>query len=238
MTTTTLRPFFSYYGGKWRDAVKNYPTPKYDTIVEPFAGSCGYSLQYYRSNVIICDADPVISGLWKYLIGVKPSEIMALPFLQDGETVDDLNVIQEAKWLIGFWLNAGSSGPCKVPSSWMRQGLNPKSYWGNDRRNRVASQVEHIRHWKVVDGTYLNCPDTYATWFIDPPYMHAGKHYKHGSSKIDYTNLANWCMSRKGQTIVCENYGADWLPFSSLKNVKTTRKGKLSHEAVWLNNSE
>ena len=34
----TLRPFFSYYGGKWRSAVKHYPAPEFDQIVEPFAG--------------------------------------------------------------------------------------------------------------------------------------------------------------------------------------------------------
>ena len=34
-----LRPFFGYYGGKWRDAVKHYPEPAFETIIEPFAGS-------------------------------------------------------------------------------------------------------------------------------------------------------------------------------------------------------
>ena len=33
---STIRPFFGFYGGKWRDAPKYYPVPEHDTIVEPF----------------------------------------------------------------------------------------------------------------------------------------------------------------------------------------------------------
>ena len=42
---TRLRPFFCYYGGKWRAAPK-YPPPEHDTIVEPFAGAAGYATRY------------------------------------------------------------------------------------------------------------------------------------------------------------------------------------------------
>ena len=31
---STMRPFFGFYGGKWRDAPKYYPAPEHDTIVE------------------------------------------------------------------------------------------------------------------------------------------------------------------------------------------------------------
>jgi len=33
-----LKPFWQYYGGKWR-AAPHYPKPRHDTIVEPFAGA-------------------------------------------------------------------------------------------------------------------------------------------------------------------------------------------------------
>jgi len=39
-----LRPFWRYYGGKFR-AAPRYPTPTHKTIVEPFAGAAGYSLR-------------------------------------------------------------------------------------------------------------------------------------------------------------------------------------------------
>ena len=50
-----LRPFFGYYGGKWRDAVKHYPAPQFDIVMEPFAGSAGYALRYAERNVVLCD---------------------------------------------------------------------------------------------------------------------------------------------------------------------------------------
>jgi len=45
---------FSYYGSKSKLA-QHYPTPKYDTIVEPFAGAAGYSLygDNWKKNVLL-----------------------------------------------------------------------------------------------------------------------------------------------------------------------------------------
>jgi hypothetical protein len=53
-----VRPFFGYYGGKWRDSVKHYPKPQFETIIEPFAGSAGYSLRYASHNVRLYEIDP------------------------------------------------------------------------------------------------------------------------------------------------------------------------------------
>jgi hypothetical protein len=33
---------------------------------------------------------------------------------------------------------------------------------------------------------------------------------------VDYVHLGKWCMERTGQLIVCDNTGADWLPFRPL----------------------
>jgi hypothetical protein len=38
--------------------------------------------------------------------------------------------------------------------------------------------------------------------------------------------------------IVCENEGADWLPFQSLSDVKTTRAGRRSREVVRLKSDQ
>jgi hypothetical protein len=62
-------------------------------------------------------------------------------------------------------------------------------------------------------GSYADLPNAECTWFIDPPYVDAGKNYPCGSKDINYDHLAAWCRSRKGQVIVCENEGATWLPF-------------------------
>jgi site-specific DNA-adenine methylase len=237
MAASKVRPFFGYYGGKWRDAVKNYPRPQLGTIIEPFAGSAGYALRYYDLNIILCEIDPVVFGVWDYLIRVRPAEIRAIPDLDPEGSVDDLNVCPEAKSLVGFWLNRGVSTPRKKPSRWMRSLIRPGSFWGTRVRETIASQVGLIRHWRVYNRSYEQCPvNIEATWFIDPPYQDAGHHYRHGPEAVNYRDLAAWCRSRQGQVIVCENQGAKWLPFSDVAfaAVKTTRRKRTSKEVSWV----
>lgn len=233
-----LRPFFSYYGGKWRDAVKYYPPPEHDHIVEPFAGSAGYALRHFDRRITLCEVDPQIYEVWKYLIRVKHFEVLALPDLADGQTTDDLDIIPpEARWLIGLWLNKGASSPRKSPSKWMRSGIRPGCFWGPRVRSTIACQVERIRHWRILRCDYTESPPIRATWFVDPPYQNAGSHYRFGSSKIDYAALALWCRGLQGQAIVCENDGATWLPFRPLASVKTSRAASRSAEAIWTRSS-
>lgn len=231
-----LKPFFTYYGGKWR-AAPHYPTPKYKAIIEPFAGAAGYSLRYSNHSITLIEKDPVVAALWRYLISVSESEIRSLPLLTDG-SVDDLDVCQEAKYLIGFWLNKGTTAPCKVPSRWMRDGIRPNSFWGEVIRERVASQVQHIRHWKVIETSYQYALNNEATWFIDPPYQGQGKYYKCSSNAIDFSALGQWCRGLEGQVIVCEQDGASWLPFKPFMTIKASpsSRGKGScKEVIWTN---
>ncbi len=230
-----LRPFFGFYGGKWRDALKHYPSPEFDTVVEPFAGSAGYSLRHAHKKVILCEIDPILYEIWRYLIRAKPSEIRAIPDLPPDGSVDDLSICQEARWLVGFWLNRATASPRKSPSRWMRDGIRPGSFWGTRVRETIAAQVGSIRHWRIYHCSYEDCPRAdHATWFIDPPYQVAGQHYRFGADQIDYKHLSSWCRSRPGQAIVCENDGADWLPFRTLADVKTTRAAYRSKEVFWL----
>ena len=237
--TRQLRPFLAYYGGKWRDTPNLYPRPEFATIVEPFAGSAGYSLRYPNLKIVLCELDPILAGVWSYLIHVKSKEIRAIPDIPPGGSVDDLKVCQEAKWLVGFWLNRGITSPRRTPSKWMREEIRPGSFWGERVRETIASQVVTIRHWKIYNCSYIDCPTpNIATWFVDPPYQKAGKYYRLGSDLIDYEALAGWCKSRPGQVIVCENAGAKWLPFRELAEVKTTRAERRSREVYWLSTFE
>lgn len=232
---SVLRPFFSFYGGKWR-AAPYYPAPQHDRIIEPFAGSAGYALRYPDRKVTLVERDPDIAATWRYLLEVSSAEILALPDIQATQTVDDLPVCPEARILIGWWLNKGASGPGKSLSSWMR--AYPKQAWGQRVRERIAGQLEAIRHWTLIVGEYYFAPNLRATWFIDPPYHIAGKHYRFGSKKLDYAHLGEWCKQRQGQVIVCENVGATWLPFRPWRDIKASEAkhgGKVSHEAIWTN---
>jgi hypothetical protein len=228
-----MRPFFSFFGSKFRVA-PHYPKPVYPTIIEPFAGAAGYSLRYPSHQIHLYDADPTICGLWAYLINVTPEEIRRLPLVFSH--IDELNACPEAKALIGFWLNKASVQPAKSPSKWMRdyQLRQPGVYWGERIRERIASQVGSIRHWKIEQASYEHIPDQEATWFIDPPYEIAGEAYKFHN--LDYPALGTWCRSRLGQIVACENEGATWLPFRPFKTVKALegrRGGKRSEEVVW-----
>lgn len=207
-----MQPFFCFYGGKWRIAPR-YPRPCHDTIVEPFAGAAGYATRHAERKVILVEKDPRIAALWAYLIRVSSAEVRAIPLMAPTDTVDDLRVCAEAKDLVGFWLNKGAAQPRKSPSSWMRTGMRPRSYWGAEVRDRIASQVERIRHWRVIEGSYEIAPAIEATWFVDPPYVAAGHHYRCSSRELEFSVLAAWCRSRPGLVIVCEAEVAAWLPF-------------------------
>lgn len=206
-------------------------------VVEPFAGAAGYSTYFAPAKVLLCDIDPVIVGVWRYLIAATPREILALPDLTHREQIiDDLPLPQEARWLIGFWANRGSAAPAKVPSPWQIKyqvpGVGGQLVWSQRARERIARDIEHIRHWQVQQVSWENCPTPVgATFYVDPPYMVKGSRYVHGASGIDFAALGQWCRRLPGQTIVCEQQGADWLPFEPLATIKSTR-GK-SAEAVW-----
>lgn len=233
-----LRPFFPYLGSKWSYSRKYYPKPKCNLIIEPFAGSAGYSLRYPDRKVVLYDCYPVITGVWDYLLKATPHEILSLPDLGPEDHIDDFRLPQEVKWLIGFWLHRGNCYPAKTPSSWMRSGKCANSFWGERVRNTIASQLPDIKHWEIYNKSYLSITDnTEATWFVDPPYQVTTCSYKYGSKKLDYVNLGKWCRERKGLVIVCENTAADWLPFQFVDNIRSYRKNSFSAEAVWINNT-
>jgi hypothetical protein len=96
--------------------------------------------------------------------------------------------------------------------------------------------VQHIKHWRMFNVEYERIPCDWGkdvTWYVDPPYQKTGHFYKYPSTEIDFAKLGSWCRSREGQVIVCENTGADWLPFRHLANVKAMSSS--SAQAIWTN---
>jgi hypothetical protein len=233
-----LRPFFPYYGGKFRSAPR-YPAPLHDWIIEPFAGSAGYAMRYPDRQVVLVEASEPIAAIWQYLTLATPREILRLPLLEPGQSVDSLvGVPQAARWLIGMWCSPGSAAPKKTLGRWDRSdGAHVQyQFWGRAVRERIASQLPRIAHWIVKHGAHTSAPSVEATWFIDPPYQTQGRHYPCGSADIDYPALAGWCRRRRGQVMVCENTGARWLPFQHFIIAKANAaKGRagVSHEALW-----
>lgn len=208
----SLLPFFTYYGGKWRSAPR-YPAPLHPLVVEPFAGSAGYALRHAARDVLLADADPLVAGLWSWLVRVPEADVLGLPAVVG--TVDDVHLCEEARWLVGFWLNKGTTQPGRTPSAWMRGAVRPGGFWGPEVRERVARQLRAIRHWRVRCCSWADLdPGALgpATWFVDPPYCGpAGRRYRRHA--VDYAALGAWCRWLPGQALVCEAEGAAWLPF-------------------------
>ena len=226
---TKQRPFFSYFGGKFR-AAKHYPKPQYDRIVEPFAGAAGYSSNHYSKDVILIEKDSNVASVWRWLINASADDITSLPDLEKGQRISEVDGIpDDAKLWMGFWIGQGTQAPRDKVSTWGARCYNA------NLRNKIAEQLEYIKHWTIIEGDYREAPDIEATWFIDPPYSNkAGKSYR--MQPGDFDELGEWCKQRQGQVIVCENEGADWLPFEFLANVHSNQNNagnSFSKEVIW-----
>ena len=224
---------FSLYGSKGKLA-KYYPLPLYDEIIEPFAGSAKYSLLHWEHKVTLIEVDPKIYGVWTYLQKASPRDILSLPDVPNATRLDSIMgfkyLSDEEKWLIGFCSNGGSAQPKNV------SGRHNFNSWNRDKI-RIAKSLHKIKHWLILNKSYLNIENKKATHFIDPPYMDKGKWYKYND--INYTELAEWCKARIGQVMVCENVGAGWLPFKHLKDIHFSHfktevdKKRKTAEGLW-----
>lgn len=216
-----MRPFFPFYGSKWNIA-RYYSAPRHTRVVEPFAGGAGYSVFYDVATATLVDADPIVTGVWTYLLRVSAREILSLPEMPEvGDSVDNYALPQEAKWLIGFWLNRGSAQPKKSRTAYSARTDRAQLNWGARAKARIAAQLSGIAGWKIHLGPYDQAPDVTATWFVDPPYGEKGKFYRVPFTA--YETLGAWCMNRSGQIIACEGPGASWLPFEPLGSYKSSK---------------
>lgn len=224
---------WSYYGSKSK-IVKKYPKPTRDTIIEYFAGSARYALEYFEKDVILIDKYEVIVRLWQYLQRCSPKDILGLPKLTGGDNLDNFTQLsKEEKWLMGFMVQQGVNSPRKTVSK----------VFGNGRMDilierdkaRIAGNLHKIKHWKIIHGEYNCVANTNATHFIDPPYQFGGEFYvgKVSNKHIDFKTLREFAESRIGQTIVCENSKADWMPFTYLSDLSGSKNK--TKEVIWYN---
>jgi site-specific DNA-adenine methylase len=220
---------WSYYGAK-TNVIRLYPPPKENKIIEPFAGTARYALEYWEKDVLICDKYKVIIDIWKWLQKCSPADVLSLPRFKAGENINKYPYdCEEQRLLCGFLCGFGFYSPRQTATPRMRNRPNAMNY----TIKKIAASLFKIRHWEIMEGTYEDIPNQRASWFIDPPYQHGGKYYVESGSKINFTSLATWCQSREGQVIVCENGKADWMEFKPLA-IQQTLMGKNS-EMIWSN---
>ena len=217
---------FSYYGAKTR-VIDFYPKPVHNKIIEPFAGSARYSLKHFENDILLVDQYEIIVRIWKYLQQCSINDIMSLPKLTAGTKIirENFDCIEQA-WLMGFLISRGQSTPMITVSIWGETDFEKQ-------RKDIANNLFKIRHWEIRQAKHTDLKNETATWFIDPPYQVGGNKYKFNNKKIDYSELANWCKSRSGQILVCENTNADWLDFIPI--AKQRGQFKTTTEVLWSN---
>lgn len=227
-----IGPMFKWFGSKWQSA-KRYPKPIHDTIIEPYAGGCGYSLNYCDRQVILWDADPNLSRLWPWLIRECTEALVrdipvGLPVGTDIRTIG-LTIGQQL--LLKHWQRTNNVGDCWTVSPW---GDKP-GQWTENCRARVAEEHTAIRHWKFERPTHLEN----ATWFIDPPYIYNYR-YRADLEAFDFDKLGRFVkrIESKCQVIVCEakckttGRIPSYLPFvESHSSVTSRRKSTQSHHS-------
>lgn len=217
---------FSYYGSKSK-IVNLYPAPKFDKIIEPFAGSARYSLKYFDRDVLLVDKYQVVVDVWHYLQQASEKDILGLPKMKKGDDIRKYGLSNGETLLLSFLASNGIASP--------RYTVSKFAEYENGHQNdykRIAGNISKIKHWKIICSDYKDIENQKATWFIDPPYQDGGKHYKF--SDIDYQSLSEWCKSREGHIIVCENTKSDWLPFLPMCRIQGARS-TMTTEAVWTN---
>jgi site-specific DNA-adenine methylase len=236
---------FRYFGGK-KALARHYPVPVYCRIVEPFAGSAGYSLWHATPNheVILIEKDARVVALWNRLKRMSVDELMGIECPPLGSRCFEplINLTSASE---------NTMRSCRFHDAQVTGRMIEK--WPGSRAY-IAQKLDLIRNWTILEGNYdrlipIGLGREMATYFIDPPYAprpgqsngSRGDGYaKHCNSRtIDYARVAEWCRSRRGQVIVCEQAGAAWLPFVPFRKVRTTSSTRtiMASEVIWVSNS-
>lgn len=230
-----MRPFFSYYGAKYTVAA-HLGEPRRSVVVEPFAGSACYSTRWNAPHVMLYDVSPDICDLWDFLINCSARDIAAIP--DTFECMDEVWALPRgAQLLVRFWVSKGRAEPSNRLSPWYFtwRGAPDCRVWGPKVKARIIAQKQGISKWRVDQCSWDRIPQIEAHWHVDPPYNNLpGSRYPY--SDVDFEALSDWCRGLPGAVDVCENVGADWLPFEKLCEVTTSRgrrSGVRSAEAVW-----
>ena len=189
-----------YYPGRKGRTAASYPAPQYPIVVEPFAGSMAYTLHHRPPFAIGIEADPEIHALWHRLCDMTPADIAAFPEPQPGVLATD-------RWV----LLAITSGQA------YRQSRTMNDFTIAQFRKLRALALRHHDYARTSViyrlGDYREAPDIEATWYLDPPYEGVAEYYRHRIT--DYDELARWCLTRRGQVIVCAGRHDSWLPFEA-----------------------
>lgn len=231
---------FSYYGGKSRVS-HLYPAPRHDVVVEPFAGGAGYSLLHCERQVWLNDLDDRTRSMWEFMVGGQRSADDVETFVPDtvraGQRVSEFVAPSCPEGLIMIMradANQGSMGTAGLHDTVTKFG---EISWVRLKR-RLLHWIPRIGHWRITGLDWSACvAEGSATYFVDPPYSNpAGSRYRQTLPADAFARLGEWCRTRDGQVIACENAGATWLPFTVLcarRGVRSRYQKSEAQEVVW-----
>ena len=163
-----------------------------------------YTLHHRPAFAIGIEADRQTCDLWHRLCEMTEEEIRDFPLPVVGQRTTDRWVIQAAQSNWAAKAHSRLVNPFIVRHFEQMRRFVTLPHHGYARRNVIYRL-----------GDYTEAPDIEATWFIDPPYQDVRDGYRH--CDIDYEALAEWCLSRQGQVIICEGSAGSWLPFKHHK---------------------
>ena len=245
-----MQAFFSYYGSKWRGASR-YGHPRRDLVIEPFAGSACYSVRWEAPNVRLYDVSEDVCIAWDWLINCSTDDVKNVP--DAFSTTEEWLALPDGPRQVVDWnINYGQGRVSKTLAKWYLHYVNTGErigrlashgrhrsgcpFWRREVKDRIIQQKPLIENWSVENLSYENIPLEEAHWHVDPPYQgKPGRGYEH--NQVDYAHLGEWCRNLPGAVDVCENEGADWLPFEILYKMNTQKSIKDSHEVVWRKDS-
>ena len=229
-------PLFKWFGSKWLSS-KILPIPKYDSIIEPFAGGAGYSLRHFAKDVTIYEKNVHIYELWEYLISAATySDIREIPLnIPVGTDIRTIGLNKGQELLLKNWQRTNNVGECWTISPWG----NMPGQWTESTRARISEEHSCIAHWDLggKNGfhSFVEVVNNEVTWFIDPPYKY---NYLYGDKAFDYQLMVNGIDGVAGEIIVCEaicpktNQMPNYLPFKFwAKRITSRRKVTENHHS-------
>ena len=193
--------------------------------------------------MILIEKNQRIAEIWRWLLTVSEDEFLSLPGVDTFDHIEETGLPDgPAREFVRQWCSEASpTGKNKV-TSMMKSGFEP-GWYNFTTKNQlfIMSLIEKIRHWKIIEGDYQSAPDVRATWYIDPPYQFGGESYPKNckTRDLDFGALATWAKSRRGDVIVCEGDGANWMDFDPFKSCTdhTSHDGGLGskkrQELIW-----
>lgn len=210
---------FSGYGSKSKIA-HLYPKPQHNLIIEPFCLTGSYSWLHRKDHEVwLNDLDSRTFSMWKFLTSPDASDIVREYVPDHVDVGTRISTLIPAEFtglqeLCRAEANQGTQGAKGVHDQVTSMGAK---CW--KVRRKLLEVIPEVRNWKVTNHPYEALMNVEATWFVDPPYIGAAGHrYRLGSSQIDYEHLGWWCLNRRGQVIVAEGEGADWLEFQPFEH--------------------